>query len=380
MSATATIRALLRQFTGQENTLVVPRAFIKLTGDHVAALILNQVLYWSDRTTDPDGWFYKTAEEWEEELCISRFQLDRSRKVLTPLGLRTELRKVGGAPKVHYRLDFECFVERLQAFLQELDFQETSKSKSPILKKPENQETRKSISKNLAKPLTEITDKDYPTSQRANAHARSNFPSGAAPQDTPHTAAPEAADEPLIEESSTQAILPPPAQAAVESVSLETIPAAPDGQPPLERSPLGMWQRYVEDRPSKVRRAKLDGLAGNHTAYWLARAIDHAADCDGALDADADRALNYVASILKRWKRENAYGSNHPDYQAKQEHKEHTDERSAQRRDAELERDDRAADRQGRTAPTGGAGGAGHPELRARHLPVRLKPPPAATT
>ena len=35
------------------------------------------MLYWTDRTTDPDGWFYKIYHDWEEELRFSYYQVQR---------------------------------------------------------------------------------------------------------------------------------------------------------------------------------------------------------------------------------------------------------------------------------------------------------------
>ncbi len=129
------VKAMIKQFSGQANTLVIPRAFIDFTGDHLAALLLSQILYWSDRTTDPDGWFYKTADEWQAELGMSVYQVKRAATALATLGIITKLRKVQGAPRMHYRVDMPKFTD---LFLQFLENQETSKSTSLKIKKLEN--------------------------------------------------------------------------------------------------------------------------------------------------------------------------------------------------------------------------------------------------
>lgn len=142
------IRSMIRQFTGQENILAIPRVFIEFTGDHITALLLNQILYWSDRTTDPDGWFYKTAAEWKDELCISPYQLSRAMKSLKELGIKTKLQKVNGAPCTHYSVDFEVFEKSFSQFLEnerdrftrnsQIDLRETHKTM-------DLEETRKSL-------------------------------------------------------------------------------------------------------------------------------------------------------------------------------------------------------------------------------------------
>jgi len=143
--------ALIKALTGQANILTIPRVFITMTSETDAALLLGQILYWSDRTTDPEGWFFKSAKEWEEELGLSAYKVNRAVKLLASWGVQTRLKKANGAPTTHYRLDSEQFFEAISKFLQngfsrnsqngfsrdsqngfgrnlEIDFQETPKS------------------------------------------------------------------------------------------------------------------------------------------------------------------------------------------------------------------------------------------------------------
>ena len=39
------------------------RVFVTITGSLAAGVMLSQALYWSRRTKDPEGWFYKTQPE-----------------------------------------------------------------------------------------------------------------------------------------------------------------------------------------------------------------------------------------------------------------------------------------------------------------------------
>jgi hypothetical protein len=132
------VKAMIKQFTGQANTLVIPRVFIDFTGDHLAAMLLSQILYWSDRTSDPDGWFYKTADEWDEEIGLSNFQIKRATAILKAMGVETRLKRVDGAPRTHYRVDMDAFIDLFFKFLEN---RETRKSRND---KMENQETSKS--------------------------------------------------------------------------------------------------------------------------------------------------------------------------------------------------------------------------------------------
>lgn len=56
------------------------RALVRLTGSVKAALMLSQAIYWEERVTREDGWFYKSIEEWQEETGLSRYAQETARK------------------------------------------------------------------------------------------------------------------------------------------------------------------------------------------------------------------------------------------------------------------------------------------------------------
>ena len=48
-----------------------------------AALMLSQILYWTPRCgPEADGWFYKTRQQWFDELRLTRAQQDNARAIL----------------------------------------------------------------------------------------------------------------------------------------------------------------------------------------------------------------------------------------------------------------------------------------------------------
>lgn len=61
------------------------RAFARLAGSVHAGLLLSQAVYWSRRTSDSDGWFYKTQAEWTEETCLTRREQETARAALRKL-------------------------------------------------------------------------------------------------------------------------------------------------------------------------------------------------------------------------------------------------------------------------------------------------------
>jgi DnaD/phage-associated family protein len=110
---------IISQFSGQNNVITVNIAYVAFTGDIETALFLSQVIYWTDRTTRKDGFFYKTDEEWREEIRLSRYAIRKARKKLEEMGiLETKVKKANGNPTVHYRLDRQRFVESFISFLR----------------------------------------------------------------------------------------------------------------------------------------------------------------------------------------------------------------------------------------------------------------------
>ena len=133
------ITALIKSISGQANVLIVPRIFIDLIGDHLAAMFLSQCVYWSDKGSG--GWFYKSEKDWEEELGLSRYQVGRIRGQLKKTGyIETELRRANGAPTMHYKVNIGLLT-------------------NSIIKKLDYRETLQSDCKETLQSLTEITQK-----------------------------------------------------------------------------------------------------------------------------------------------------------------------------------------------------------------------------
>lgn len=105
------IYALVSQFLGQQNNISVPVPLVRITGDYTAAAFVSQVMYWSDRTTDPGGWFYKSHEEWHEELHLSS---DQVRRCVKTAGGMIEVKRAGVPARNFYRINRELLIERLQ--------------------------------------------------------------------------------------------------------------------------------------------------------------------------------------------------------------------------------------------------------------------------
>lgn len=86
------------------------RVFAQITSSATAGLFLSQLFYWSEHTNHPDGWFYKTAEEWEQETTLGRREQETARKKLRALGI-VEEKKADLPRKLYFRLNREKLVQ-----------------------------------------------------------------------------------------------------------------------------------------------------------------------------------------------------------------------------------------------------------------------------
>lgn len=110
---------LIKNLTGQANILTIPRIFVDYTGSLEAALLLSQVIYWSDKGGSGDGWFFKTYHEWRDEICLTEYAVRKAANKLTDMGiLETKIKKAKGSPTVHYRLKIDIFTASLAATFQ----------------------------------------------------------------------------------------------------------------------------------------------------------------------------------------------------------------------------------------------------------------------
>ena len=84
------------------------------------ALMLSQLVYWTSRTRNKDGWIYKTHEEWTQETGLTRREQDTARKTLKSLGFLIE-KKAGVPCKLHFRVERENLYKALIKYSESLD-------------------------------------------------------------------------------------------------------------------------------------------------------------------------------------------------------------------------------------------------------------------
>ena len=155
MSYQQDIFATIANFAGTNNSVAVPRVFCQMAGSLEGGTFLSQLIYWSDKGRT-DGWFYKTYDEWREEIFLSEYQIRKLVKEFVELGfLETKLKKANGAPTIHYRIKKQEFSEWILKYFRN---QESVISQN---QKCEIQETiTKTNTKSTTKTISTVDEED----------------------------------------------------------------------------------------------------------------------------------------------------------------------------------------------------------------------------
>jgi len=95
-----------------DRTIAFRRDFVEIAGSAAGALFLSQAVYWTG--TKPDGWFYKSREDWTEETGLTRYEQESARIALKKIGVLEEVRK--GCPfQLHFKINVKEIFRILSA-------------------------------------------------------------------------------------------------------------------------------------------------------------------------------------------------------------------------------------------------------------------------
>jgi hypothetical protein len=101
------IKALLRRPIAYQPIVAKAVGSVKL------AVLWSQLYYWSDKTSDPEGWIYKKREDIWDETGLTRSGQETARVLGEKIGvIMTEVR--GHPPTTHYRIDVEKMIELIE--------------------------------------------------------------------------------------------------------------------------------------------------------------------------------------------------------------------------------------------------------------------------
>ena len=153
----------------------IPTEYIKLTKSAAAAMLLAQIVHWCKTVRNADGWFYKTYEQWYDELNLTKFEVSNAIGKnkegqgtiedgfsLSELGVETRVFRHNGVPKVHYRVNSNILDEHFAIARAYLDKQRVAfpSPESQVSSLSESQVSSLSIVKEINFQATEIERKE----------------------------------------------------------------------------------------------------------------------------------------------------------------------------------------------------------------------------
>lgn len=157
---------LLKQISGQENTLTIPRVYFELTGNLTQALVLNQIVFWCGKSKRQDGYFYKSYKEWYEETALSERQVRYATEKLEPFGVKTKLKKAEGAPTIHYYVDLDKLLEFILTKCQNGFLQNVRMDSDKVSETKDSDKVSESITEDIQKNTTEYINIICPPSEK----------------------------------------------------------------------------------------------------------------------------------------------------------------------------------------------------------------------
>lgn len=126
------------------------RCFVPF-GGVTGAVMLSQAVYWQQRTTRDDDFFYKTAIEWQAETGLTTREQKTARVRLVKAGVLIE-KKCGVPCKVHYQVDKKKLSELLRkTSLDKSAKLDSTKAPNKLPTKPQN------LNSGIVETITEIT-------------------------------------------------------------------------------------------------------------------------------------------------------------------------------------------------------------------------------
>ena len=173
------VHTLLKNATGHGDTHEAQRFFAFMTGSLQLAVLINQLLYWSERATRKDGSVYKTSADWEEECKVSGYAVRQFKKL--PF-IETTVRRANTFPTTHYRIRGDILLHMVRQYLAALSNPATvadgdlDSTDRPVRPHPPLISTNTSVETN--KTLTDITTDTTPITTTNRGPTQKNAPPG----------------------------------------------------------------------------------------------------------------------------------------------------------------------------------------------------------
>ncbi|MBD3250904.1 hypothetical protein GF380_00275 [Candidatus Uhrbacteria bacterium] len=133
----------LAKSSGQQRYITIRMDYMDLLeNDHLAAILLDQIGFWTNISKHDGSWFWKKYPDWFDEIRMTQYQVKRavnkikkmSKEAVGEEAIETDLRKINNAPTLHYRVVWRILenwiIKKLhnQEHSHSIDYEETSHS------------------------------------------------------------------------------------------------------------------------------------------------------------------------------------------------------------------------------------------------------------
>jgi hypothetical protein len=107
-------KEIIALFSGQSQTITIPRPYIQITKTYTRASVLNQCIFWHNKSSSKDGWFYKSYEEWFDELEIPERTLRRIFQEFEQEGwITSKVKKVSNLNLKHIKPNMDKIIDSI---------------------------------------------------------------------------------------------------------------------------------------------------------------------------------------------------------------------------------------------------------------------------
>jgi len=111
-------KEIIALFSGQSSTITTPKIYLELTKKFNLAVVLNQCVFWSNKSNADFGYFYKSYEDWFEEIHVPERTLRRLLEKLEIQGwITTKVKKINGVNTKHILTHMDRIIDSISIYL-----------------------------------------------------------------------------------------------------------------------------------------------------------------------------------------------------------------------------------------------------------------------
>ncbi len=109
--------------------VIMPQMILDFCGDKETALLLSNLIYWSDRGIRQDEFVWKSASEWNKETGLSKYEVSNATLRLYLAGIidvenrravsYSAKNEVRSSPTNHFRLNRDALMQALERFMED---------------------------------------------------------------------------------------------------------------------------------------------------------------------------------------------------------------------------------------------------------------------